>query len=179
MFFKIGVLKNFTKSSRKTSVLESLVNKVSSLRPATLLRIFSCEYCIFVKIFLEFFWRTSANGCFCRLKTWKHNEFANFWNINLAMIPSLWCKYWIFHMSIFAICVSHWRSISYLSGRYVGGKTSCYCLIYFGILTKSYASVKNKIKINVIIFFLYQHQGELLNFWMIILYIVGDSCCTE
>ena len=58
VFYKKGVVKNFTKFAEKHRFQNLFFNKVASLRPSTLLKkealaqVFSCEFCeIFKKIF--------------------------------------------------------------------------------------------------------------------------------
>ena len=78
MFCRKGVLKNFLKAHKKTQMSKSLINKVTGLHSATLLKektsiqVLSDEFCEIFKTF--FFYSTPPTDCFCSTEKYFANK---------------------------------------------------------------------------------------------------------
>ena len=83
VFSKKGVLKNVAKFTGKHLFQSLFSNKVSSLRPATLLKMrfwHRCFLVTFARFVRTVFLKNTSGGCFCTLT-----------NICLTILPSLVC----------------------------------------------------------------------------------------
>ena len=87
MFFEIGVLKNFAKFTGKHLCQSLFFNKVTGLRPASLLKKRLWHGCFPVKFGKYLFLQNTSGGCFCSCYL-----FQNFWKLEL-MKTTLSCNF--------------------------------------------------------------------------------------
>ena len=81
MFFKIGVLKNFTIFTRKYLCWNLFVIQLQSTSPATILKgNYSTSVFLWtLPNFKDLLWKTSENGCFCNLMKVLFDHEISFW----------------------------------------------------------------------------------------------------